>query len=243
MSRVDRSVRMRAFSESPVFQGLTKSALKEVLDVFRSQTFQVDEIIFHEGAYADTYFVITQGRVKIVKTSAEGHEVIMHILGPGEMMGALPTLGEGEYPASAISMETVQASSISADDFDGLMQQHPHIAVNLLRFAARVIQESHRRIQEMSTERVERRIARALSRLAAQIGVQTEAGVVLDVPLSRQDLAELTGTTLYTTSRTLKEWERKGYVLAERMKLTIIDAHAIAAIGEDLPASQEDSSG
>jgi CRP-like cAMP-binding protein len=139
-------------------------------------------------------------------------------------------------------MENVQTLSISSGGFDELMQRHPRIPLNLLRFATRVIQESHRRIQEMSTDRVERRIARVLSRLAAQVGVETEAGVLLDVPLSRQDLAELTGTTLYTTSRTLKEWERKGYVLAERMKLTILDAHAIAAIGEDLPASEEDPS-
>jgi CRP-like cAMP-binding protein len=230
-----RNDRLATFSKSRVFKQLSPVALEEVLDAFHVRAFQSDEHIFHEGGPAHTYFVILSGRVKILKTSEEGHEVIMHILGPGELIGALPTLGEGTYPASAVAMEEVQAGSISAKDFSALMRRHPQIALNLLRFATGVIQESHRRIQEMSTERVERRVARTLSRLSSQVGVQTEAGILLDVPLSRQDLAELTGTTLYTISRTLKAWEREGLLLAERLKLTLLDAHGIAAIGEDLP--------
>jgi CRP-like cAMP-binding protein len=104
MSETTRTDRMETFSTSQVFKRLSPSAIEEVVDAFKQRTFEPDQFIFHEGAPAHIYFVIVSGRVKIVKTSAEGHEVIMHILGPGELIGALPTLGEGSYPASAIAM-------------------------------------------------------------------------------------------------------------------------------------------
>ena len=106
----------------------------------------------------------------------------------------------------------------------------------MLRFATRVVQTSHNKIRELSTERVERRIARALSRLASQLGRQTEEGILLDFPLSRQDLAEMTGTTVFTVSRTLKAWERLEILQLGRERIVIAAPHELITIGEDLPS-------
>ena len=124
----------------------------------------------------------------------------------------------------------------SAEQFQATLVAHPRVTKNLLRFATRVVQTSHNKIRELSTERVERRIARALSRLASQLGRQTEEGILLDFPLSRQDLAEMTGTTVFTVSRTLKEWERQEILLLGRERIVITAPHQLISIGEDLPS-------
>lgn len=224
-----------SYSHAQLFSDLTEPDLKKAAAHFSTREFERGSFLFLEGEPAQTYYIILEGQVKILQTSVEGFEVIMHVLGPGELIGALPTLGEGDYPASAQAMTDLVAGAISASEFEGLLESHPSIVRNLLRFATRVIQASHRRLRELATERVERRIARTLSRLAGQLGRKSETGIRIDAPLSRQDLAEMTGTTVYTVSRTLKEWERQGVLLAGREEVVITDPHRLIAIGEDLP--------
>ncbi len=121
--------------------------------------------------------------------------------------------------------------------FEEILQRHPRVAINLLHFAAAKLRAVHDRLRELATERAERRVARTVSRLAAQIGRRIEAGVLLDAPLTRQALAELSGTSLFTVSRTLKEWERQGLILAGRERVVIVNTHAMATLADDLPAS------
>lgn len=223
------------FATAKLLAGLTADELGEAARAFRPRTFSRGAILFHEGHHAGTYYLIGEGQVKILQTSPEGYEVILHILGPGELVGALPTMGEGSYPATAVALGEVLAFAIAPETFDGLLRRFPQVTVNMLRFAAGVIQVSHRRLREMATERVEQRIARTLARLVRQMGARSPEGITLTAPLSRQDLANLAGTTLFTVSRTLKAWERRGILRAGRGKLTILDPHSLIAIGEDLP--------
>jgi CRP-like cAMP-binding protein len=116
----------------------------------------------------------------------------------------------------------------------GFIQDYPVIRDNIIHIMGRQIAEFQSRIRELSTQRVERRIARAILRLAQQSGVKTEQGVLINLPLSRQDLAEMTGTTLYTVSRFLKQWESQGLVLSKREKVIITHPHGLVSIAEDL---------
>jgi CRP-like cAMP-binding protein len=228
----------QAFGKAKVFNGLPREALEDVSRRFKMRAFERGDILFIEGEQARTYFIVGEGQVKVFQSSADGLEVILHMLGPGELVGAFPTLGEGAYPASAQAFTGLVAYSISSEAFDSLLEDYPSIAVNLLRFATQVLQASHEKLREMATERVEQRIARTLARLANQIGRQTETGILVDAPLTRQDLAEMTGTTLYTVSRSLKSWEREGILELGREKVTILDPHRLVILGEDLPPSQ-----
>jgi CRP-like cAMP-binding protein len=115
-----------------------------------------------------------------------------------------------------------------------LMEQCPRIAINAIQILAERIREFQDRIRELATERVERRIARALLRLARQSGKKVSEGVLIDLPLTRQDLAEMSGTTLYTVSRTLSQWESQGLVYASREKVIIRYPHGLVMIAEDL---------
>jgi CRP-like cAMP-binding protein len=94
------------------------------------------------------------------------------------------------------------------------------------------IQEMQERYRELATEKVERRIARALLRLVAQMGVKMEKGI--ELTFTRQDLAEMSGTTLYTVSRVLSEWERQGVVEAGRERVLIRNPHGLVSIAEEL---------
>lgn len=225
-----------AFTQTNIFKGIPPTQLEEVSKYFRKRRLSDDTYLFHQDESASVFYLILEGQVKILQTTAEGFEVILHVLGPGDIVGALPTLGDGTYPAGAVSLGSVLVAFIDAKSFDSLLQIYPVMAKNLLRFATRVLQNSHSKIKELATERVERRIARAISRLSNQLGRQTEEGILLDFPLSRQDLAEMTGTTVYTVSRTLKEWERSGVLLLGRERIVIRSPHELTAIGEDLPS-------
>jgi CRP-like cAMP-binding protein len=116
----------------------------------------------------------------------------------------------------------------------GLMMACPGIALNAIQILAGRVRDFQDRIRELTTERVERRIARALLRLARQTGHKVDEGVLIDLPLTRQDLAEMTGTTLFTVSRTLSQWEAQGLVHAGRERVVIRFPHGLVSIAEDL---------
>lgn len=225
----------QVFRTAWIFNGLSVDATTHIASRFRRREFPKDTFLFHEQEPARTYYLIAEGQVKITQTSASGFQVILHVLGPGDLVGALPTLGEGSYPASAEVISDLTAYSIGASLFDSLLHEYSILALNLLRFTTGKLQATHRRLREMSTERVERRIALTLGRLASQVGNRVEEGILLDAPLSRQDLAEMCGTTLFTVSRTLKNWEREGWIIAGREEIIITRPHSLAMFAEDLP--------
>jgi CRP-like cAMP-binding protein len=226
-----------AFRQAELFSDLEGDELRQVVGYFKAASFGPNETIFLEDEVANAFHLVASGKIKVVQTSIEGLEVILHIFEPGGIVGALPTAGQETYPASAITLEEVDTFFINHEDFNHLLVKHPTVTRRLLKFAARMLQIAHRRIRELATERVERRIARTLVRLTRQLGHEHDAddALVIDAPLSRQDLAELSGTTLYTVSRTLKAWERAGLLLSERKQLKILRPHKLITIAEDLP--------
>jgi CRP-like cAMP-binding protein len=115
------------------------------------------------------------------------------------------------------------------------MEDSSTLALNGLRMVAQRFRDLQRRYKELATERVERRVARTLLRLTRQTGKRTAEGVLLDLPLSRQDLGELTGTTLYTVSRILSRWEQEGLIITGRERVTVRKPHGLVSIAEDLP--------
>ena len=223
-----------AFKQAHIFKDLKPDQIEAVADHFRTRALKDDEILFHQNDHAAVFYLILEGQLKILQTTAEGFEVILHVLGPGDIVGALPTIGEGTYPASATSLGSTLVAFVDAESFDHILHKHPLVARNLLRFATKVLQRSHLKIRELATERVERRIARALSRLAGQLGRKENGKIHLDFPLSQQDLAEMTGTTVYTVSRTLNEWKRQGILDHGRERIVILEPHKLVEIGEDL---------
>lgn len=225
---------MEVLARCPVFHGLTPEELRSVRTSARSRMLRRGEVLFSQGDPATHAYVLEAGRMRLVQVFPDGRAVIHRILTPGEFFGGIAALGEARYPVSAEALEDSMVLGWSGEAMQRLLLRHPRVALNLLRLQARRIEELQERVQELISERVERRVARAVLRLARQAGRRTEEGILIDLPLSREDLANLTGTTLFTTSRILSRWERQGIVFAGRQRLVIRIPHALVEIAEDL---------
>ncbi len=218
-----------------LFRGVTAETLHVLATHFHPRRFARDAFLFLAGQPADTFHVLAEGRVKVVRDTEEGREVILRLIGPGDMFGGAGVWEEPVYPASAVATEHAVVLQMPSRDFAALLDTHADLGRAMVRELALRLREAEARIRELQTERVERRIARVLLRLANKTGRKTAHGIVLDTPLSRQDLAELAGTTLSTASRTLSAWDQRGIIDAGRERVTILKAHALVELAEDLP--------
>ena len=187
-----------------------------------------------EGDEALGTYVLASGQVKLSQLSEDGQSVLMGFIGPSREFGIVSAARAVVYPVSAQAVGESQAFRWSRQQVLRLIEDYPLIRDNIIQIMGRQIAEFQSRIRELSTQRVERRIARAILRLAQQSGRKTEQGVMIDLPLSRQDLAEMTGTTLFTVSRYLKQWETQGLVLSKREKVIITHPHGLVSIADDL---------
>ncbi len=219
-----------------LFQGLDPRDISAIVSAAQRRRVAKHAAFFHQGAPASALHVLVQGRTKLVQTTAEGHQVVVRIVGPGDMFGGVALLGDAVYPATAEAISASEALVWPGPAVARLIARHSGLALNALRVLAHRLGELQDRYSELATERVEQRIARALMRLARQAGRRDARGVRIDMELSRQDLGELTGTTLYTVSRILSAWQERGLIDAGRTQVVIRDLHGLVAIAEDLPA-------
>jgi CRP-like cAMP-binding protein len=220
--------------QAPLFAGSKLMERKSALEAAQQSHLTKGEFYFHQGEKALAFYIIVEGRVRLTQLTPEGHQIIIRYLGPGEGMGIIVVLSNTTYPLSA---EVVSDCTALRWDYEAavhLMELFPGLALNGLRLVAGRFQELQSRYQELATERVERRVARTLLRLARQTGRRTEEGVLIDLPLSRQDLGEMTGTTLYTVSRILSNWEQQALIQTGRERVIICNPHGLVVIAEDL---------
>ncbi|MDQ2705271.1 MAG: Crp/Fnr family transcriptional regulator, partial [Pseudomonadota bacterium] len=154
-------------------------------------------------------------------------------LGPGELAGYATLAGIPDYPGTVVAVEDTHLFAWPASLMRQMMGKHPQVAMNAVAVLGSRYQEAQLRLRELSTETVERRIAHTLLRLAQQAGRRTAQGIEISFPLSRQDIAELTGTTLHTVSRTLSSWEKDGIVSSAHRHIVLCLPDALAAITDD----------
>jgi CRP-like cAMP-binding protein len=219
----------------PAFSEMAPEELQRVLQRARVQKLEKGSALFEQGDHADRFFVLADGHLKVSQVTPDGHQVVVRYINAGEMFGCVAVTGQQAYPGTASAATDSTVVAWSAAEAAEIMEKHPKFGAHILRMMSGRVQEAHARMREMATERVERRVARALLRLAREAGKRTEAGVEIDMPLSRQDIAEMTGTTLFTVSRLLSAWEQDGLVDTGRQRVTIRKAHALVKIAEDLP--------
>lgn len=222
-------------AQAPLFQGLDHAALRAACNVAWRRTVERQSFFFHQGEDARIFYVLLEGRARLSQLTPEGHQVIIRYMGPGDSMGIIVALSNTTYPLSAESVSDCVALAWNRDDVSRLMERYPRLALNGMRMVAGRFVALQNRYRELATERVERRIARALLRLTRQTGKRTDEGVLLDLPLSRRDLAEMTGTTLYTVSRICSQWEQDGLITTGRERFIICNPHGLVTIAEDLP--------
>jgi CRP-like cAMP-binding protein len=235
MAARDATEIVRRLAHVPLFEGLSADTLVRIVGLAHAKTVDAGELFFSEGDQADVFFVLTGGRVKLTQLTPEGHQVVLRLIGPGDAFGGVGVFGDPTYPVSAEAVELSVALAWMSATMRQLLETEPSLAVNAVRFVASRLHDLQQRYRQAMTERVERRVARALLRLVHDAGRRVEDGVEITFPVSRQDIAEMTGTTLYTVSRLLSGWEDQGIVRSGRQRIVLTKPHALVAIAEDLP--------
>lgn len=230
---------VRYVERSALFAGLDRQALEEVTTLARLRRVQAGGRFFYEGDPAAVLYVLVEGRVKFTQVTPEGHSVLLRLVGPAEMFGTVAALGDARHAATAEAITACAALAWNSATIRGFMQRYPTVALNTIRFLAGRVAEFQDRYRELATQRVERRVANALLRLTRQIGRTAEGGVLIDLTLSRQDIAEMTGTTLFTASRILSGWEAQGIIETDRARILVRKLQALEAIADDLPPGNE----
>jgi CRP-like cAMP-binding protein len=216
-----------------VFRDATDDDLDQIVRNSITRSIEEGGFFFFQGDAAGYLYVLTSGQVKLLQTNPAGHQVNLRTIHPWEMFGALGAVrDEADYPATAQALENSSALAIQALFLREMMKTRPYLGSGLMSLMTNYIQELQARYRELATERVEQRIARTLLRLTSQSGKRSEEGI--ELALSRQDLAEISGTTLYTVSRVLAEWERQELVQTGREKVRISKPHEMVRIAEGL---------
>ncbi|HVC34877.1 MAG TPA: Crp/Fnr family transcriptional regulator [Chloroflexota bacterium] len=232
--RWDEGERVAFLGSLPVFRQLPPAAIRDVAARIRSRPVVRGDAVFLQEDTASALWILATGRMKLVNETGDGREVIIRLIRPGDIFGGAGVWGEPRYPASAFAQEDSVVLHLLAPEFTALLGVYPELALALIRLLAARLRDAEARIRELQTEQVEQRIANVLLRLANRTGVQTTAGIRIGTALTRLDLAELSGTTLSTASRTLSAWHQRGIVAAGREQVTILQPHALVAIANHL---------
>lgn len=217
---------------------LTAAERQVVVENGRWRQLEVGAFFFHQGEPGDWMYLIAKGRVKLTQLTPDGTQVILNYFGPGEGLGIIIALSHMAYPLSAEVVERCTCIGWDTQTMHRLMRQYPQLALNGLDMVARRFAQLQERYQELATQRVEQRVARTLLRLVTQFGKQVANGILIDMALTREDLAQMTGTNLYNVSRILSKWEQEGFVSSERKHIVLRQPHKIVLIGEDLPPAK-----
>lgn len=216
-----------------MFGALGETALTAVVAAGVVRRVAAGTTIFAQGDSAVTCHSLIEGRVKILQTQVNGSQSVLKFIGPGEMYGTVAAMMNKPFPADAVavvdSVEIVWSVAIMRQ----LIRDHPEIGISSTASAGGRLFELQGRMGDLTGERVELRIARALVRLAGQAGRLTDEGVEIDFPVTRQDLAEMSGATLHTVSRTLAAWDQRGVTGGSRRRIVVRDISALAALAED----------
>lgn len=200
-----------------------------------ARTALAGESLFHQGDPAMTLFLLVDGRIKLTQLSPEGQELVVRFVAPHELLAAIALLPGRVYPVSAHAAVNSRMLCWGGARLARTVRAIPKLMEVAGTAMADHMEEVTGRLREVATERVAQRLARALLRLARQVGRPVAEGTLLDVPLSRQDLAEMTGTTLYTVSRLLSGWEARGWVVTGRERVVLRKPAELTDLAEREP--------
>lgn len=225
------SRRATAMQQFPVFATLSASEFKEVTAAAHEKLLPRRETIYNEGDPIREVFLLTAGCVKVTQLGPNGQEVILRLHGPSELIGAQGLSAGKLHLATARAIQTSTALVWEASVFESISDRIPSLRRNTARILGERLQEMEERFREISTQKVASRLSHQLIRLLKQLGRGADHPV--EIGLSREELAQLTGTTLFTVSRLLSQWEKQGIISSRREAVVVCNVEALAALSEE----------
>ena len=216
----------------PLFRQTPPEALEKLLARATARRAAQDTVIFEQGRQAEWFYLLVQGRLKVWHVTPEGQQVMVRVVHPGELFGFARALSRTDYPGTARAAVDSLMLCWPTGDWDRVIEMTPQMALSAVRNIGQQLDEAHTRLRELQTQQVERRIAHAILRLAEKSGRLQDGALLIDFPITRQDIAEMTGSTLHTVSRLLSAWEERGLVGGGRKRLTVLDRDGLARIAD-----------
>lgn len=217
----------------PLFRRLSGDDRSRIAASSRLVHYPRGTAIFAEGDAADAFLAIVEGRVKVFKSTPAGKELILEIFGTGDPLGAVAVYENAAFPASALALDDTTCVRIEQREFFQLLERHPALVRGLLSGLTLRLAELTRRLAELTGARVEARFARLFLKLAHQIGRTDRGGIFVPMPLSRQELADLTGTTIETAIRIMSRWQKEDVLHTDKDGFVLLDRATL----EDVAAS------
>jgi CRP-like cAMP-binding protein len=227
--------RTDSLAQSTLFAALSAEEQSEVARQFSPHYYEKDDYLFWEGEPAEWLVLVTAGQVKMIKHSESGRETILATFGPGQIVGEVGVLVGETYPATAQALEPASTLNLRRDDYTELVRKYPDLAWALIQELGRRLQGAHETIRSLAVEKVERRVARVVLRMANTAGERLDDGTVrISVPLSRQDVADMAGTVIETAIRALSKFQKQGLIETREGHIVLLEAHRLVAIAEEL---------
>ncbi|ABG04762.1 transcriptional regulator, Crp/Fnr family [Rubrobacter xylanophilus DSM 9941] len=235
-ARCGPALRLSLLRRVPLFARLDDAQLADVDGVFRERGYAAGERIYSGGDPAGTFYVVAVGKVKLVRPSAQGRDVLLEILGPGDTLGTVPMFGDDVYPDSAEAQTDCCLLAITAADLRTVVERYPPVAHTLLEVLSGQLRSAREAIRQASAGSVESRVAASLLKLADRLGSDRRGETLIQVPLTRQDLADMTGAQVETVSRVMSRWRKEGLIRSGRGWVAVVDRERLAAIAAGTPA-------
>jgi CRP-like cAMP-binding protein len=213
-----------------LFKNLSDEELEELGPYLVTSTYGKKEDIFAEGDQPEWFYIVSRGKVKITKISHEGKEIILEIISPTDIFGGVAVIRGFPYPANAVAMEGAEVLKISRKNLMRLVDRFPNLMYCIALQLGDRMKSSYDSLKNIALERVEARIAALLLKLSKKVGVETKSGVMIDMRLTKQDVADMVGTTVETSIRTFSKFKKEGLVSDTDGKFVIKDRKALAEL-------------
>jgi CRP-like cAMP-binding protein len=219
-----------AIAETPLFKCVSADDRARLAAVSQLRSFARGQRIFDLGDPSDMFFVVVRGFVKVFRPGLNGQDVILEMFGAGSPLGAIAHFQNKPFPASAAAIDETDCLAIPRAAFFKLLESEPALVRGLLGSLSLRLVQLTTRLEELSGGRVDVRFARLFLKLAEQMGVPSPDGIRIPIALSRQELADLLGTTIETTIRTMSRWSKDEVMRTEKDGFVILDRAALDAM-------------
>ena len=229
-SRSTVSQRVAAVQQFALFSGVSLADCTNIVSSAHERDFARRQTIFFEGDPVQQILLLTSGCVKVTQFGQNGSEVILRLNGPGEVLGSLGHCTRANHCSTAQALQASRALIWDAAVFESISERFPVLRRNTARILGERLHELEERFREMSTEKVAPRLSSQLVRLLNQVGRRVNGHV--EISLSREELPQLTGTTLFTVSRLLSQWEQRGIISARREAVSVRDLPALVELSQ-----------
>lgn len=213
-----------------LFKNLAEEELKELEPYLATAGYKKKEEIFSEGDQPEWFYIVSRGKVKITKLSHEGKEIILEIISPHDIFGGVAVIRGFPYPANAVAMEDSEVLKISRRNLMRLVDRFPNLMYCIALQLGDRMKSSYDSLKNIALERVEARIAALLLKLSNKVGVETGDGLMIDMRLTKQDVADMVGTTVETSIRTFSRFKKEGLVTDSDGRIVIKDVKKLVAL-------------